>query len=42
MNPGISAVVVAMAKHLNAEQPTVSNTYQCYLKVRATVSMTTA
>ena len=32
MNPGISAVVIAMAKHLNEEQPTVSNTYQCYLK----------
>ena len=33
MNPGISAVVWGMAKHLNKEQPTVSNTYQCYLKV---------
>ena len=33
MNPGISTMVIAMAKHLNLEQPTVSNTYQCYLKV---------
>ena len=40
MNPGISAVVVAMARHLNAEQPTVSNTYQCYLKVPAPVWLT--
>ena len=26
----------AMAKHLNQDQPTVSNTYQCYLKVKIT------
>ena len=37
MNPGISAVVWAMAKHLNQDQPTVSNTYQCYLKVKTTI-----
>ncbi len=33
MNPGISALVIAMALVFNESSAVVSNTYQCYLKV---------
>ena len=33
MNPGLSAVALAMARAANAKGAIVSNTYQCYLKV---------
>eukprot|EP00095_Tigriopus_kingsejongensis_P004423 snap_masked-scaffold1224_size54636-processed-gene-0.6 protein:Tk04423 transcript:snap_masked-scaffold1224_size54636-processed-gene-0.6-mRNA-1 annotation:"probable proline dehydrogenase 2" len=32
MNPGISAVALAMMMQFNTQDATVSNTYQCYLK----------
>ena len=35
MNPGISAVALAMMMAHNGERPAVGNTYQCYLKVRS-------
>ncbi len=33
MNPGISAIALALMMHYNKELPVVANTYQCYLKV---------
>ncbi len=33
MNPGISAVALAMMVNFNTSSPVVGNTYQCYLKV---------
>ena len=33
MNPGISAVALAMMVTFNKDFPVVGNTYQCYLKV---------
>jgi hypothetical protein len=35
MNPGISAVALAMMVAFNKSSPIVGNTYQCYLKVSA-------
>lgn len=34
LNPGISALTLAMMVAFNKEKPLVGNTYQCYLKVR--------
>ena len=34
MNPGISAVALAMMVSFNTKSAVVGNTYQCYLKVR--------
>ncbi len=34
MNPGISAVALAMMVNYNTSSAVVGNTYQCYLKVR--------
>jgi len=34
MNPGISAVALAMMVAFNKSSAVVGNTYQCYLKVR--------
>ena len=34
MNPGISAVTLAMMMAYNRKKAIVCNTYQCYLKVR--------
>jgi len=34
MNPGISAIALALMVQFNKITPTVANTYQCYLKVR--------
>ncbi len=33
MNPGISAVALAMMVNFNTSSAVVGNTYQCYLKV---------
>lgn len=37
MNPGISAVALAMMQEFNSTSAIVSNTYQCYLKVPKTI-----
>jgi hypothetical protein len=37
VNPGISALALAMMLNYNEEAPIVSNTYQCYLKVGALI-----
>ena len=37
MNPGISAVALAMMVAFNKDKAIVCNTYQCYLKVRITI-----